>query len=236
MLELTKYFTNLIYPLHCAACVTPLHPLDEFGVCRQCVEQIRPNPKPYCRSCGRSVDKTLAPCAECRKRRFHFDRAYSAYLYEGALKELIHLFKYRSRISLSRLLGRLMADYLKENRELLSAIDVITYVPLSARRLRTREFNQSKVLALKIAEWSGIPVVDALAKRAHTRPQNELSRDERLANLSGAFEAKEEAAKGKNILLIDDVMTTGATFDECAKALKKSGAKGVACLALARGL
>jgi len=129
-----------------------------------------------------------------------------------------------------------MTDYLKENDDILAGIDVITYVPLSAKRLRVREFNQSKVLALKIAEESGIPVVDVLYKRGHTRPQNELSRDERLVNLSGAFEAKGETAKEKNILLMDDVMTTGATLDECSKTLKKSGAKTVTCLTLARGL
>ena len=236
MLELTKYFTNLIYPLHCAACKKRLHPLDELGVCEPCVARIRRNPKPHCQRCGRSLDNASMLCAECRRRPFHFDRAHSAYLYEGVLKDLIHLFKYRSRISLSRLLGRLMTDYLKENDDILAGIDVITYVPLSAKRIRVREFNQSKVLALKIAEESGIPVVDVLYKRGHTRPQNELSRDERLVNLSGAFEAKGETAKEKNILLMDDVMTTGATLDECSKTLKKSGAKTVTCLTLARGL
>src|SRR3989338_3415836 len=134
MLELTKYFTNLIYPLHCAACKTRLHPLDELGVCRICVDRIRRNPKPHCRSCGRSLDNASMLCSECGRRRFHFDRAHSAYLYEGALKELIHLFKYRSRISLSRFLGRLMTNCLKENADILTAIDVITYVPLSAKR------------------------------------------------------------------------------------------------------
>ena len=233
---IAKNLINLVYPIHCAVCGKGLGAYEHPGVCPACKSKIRPNPKPYCRSCGRTVEKDGLSCPDCRSERFHFDKAYSAYLYEDALKELIHLFKYNKRLSLSKMLSGLMVDFIKDNRELSNGIDVITFVPLANSRLRERGFNQSKVLAGEIAKDTGIPLSDALEKISSTKPQNELTRDERFVNLKGVFKARRNAGiKNLKVLLIDDVMTTGATFSECAKALVSGGAKEVRCLALARG-
>lgn len=235
--EVARHFINLIYPLHCAICKKTLGGLDEFGVCGFCISEIRPNPKPYCGSCGRSLQNTLKLCRECQKKRFHFDRAYSACLYEGALKDLVHLFKYSGRLSLASLLSKLMIDYIKENGEIINGIDLVTYVPLSGGGVfRKREFNQSGLLASKLSDEFDIAIADILKKAKRTRPQNELSRDERLVNLKGVFTVRGRRALGNEILLIDDVMTTGATLDECSKVLLASGARKVRCLTLARGL
>ena len=221
IVSVTKNFVNLIYPLRCAACGKSLNPVDEFGVCRVCLNKIRRNPKPYSRSCG----------------LFFFEKAYSACLYEGALKELIRLFKYKGRISLAKILSKLMIDFIKENDEILYGIDIITFVPIQARRLRERGFNQSRALALNLSKEFGIPVTDALKKTKLTKPQNELTRNERLTNLKNAFKARGRLKlKGNAILLIDDVMTTGATLSECSKVLLDAGAESVRCLTLARGI
>jgi ComF family protein len=238
IVSITKSFINLFYPLHCAACKKSLDPGNEFGVCDFCRGQIRQNPRPYCGLCGRSLKDNKKLCAECRRSKFYFTKAHSAYLYEGVLKELIHKFKYNRKLYLARMLSSLMADFIKENLKILDGIDTITYVPLSSRRLRTRGFDQAKVLASHLAMKFGVPLSDTLKKLKSTRNQNELSRDDRLVNLKGAFRMinNTDFLKGQRVLLIDDVMTTGTTLDECSKILLDGGAGKVSCLTLARGL
>jgi ComF family protein len=176
-------------------------------------------------------------CVECKKSRFAFDRTWSACLYEGVLKELLHLFKYKGKLALSGILCERMIDFIKNNREIIDGVDYITFVPLYSGWLNEREYNHSGVLASAVSAEFRIPVSKALAKRSRTRRQNELSRGERFTNLTDAFGTKDDTRlDGAKLLLIDDVMTTGATFNECAKTLKAAGAKEVRCLALARGL
>lgn len=237
MALIAKSFVDLVYPRRCANCGrdTAIH--NKLCLCGSCAGDIRRNPRPHCRTCGRPVDTAGAVCGECRKTKFYFTRAYSAYLYDGAFKEVIHLFKYKSRISLSGHLGMLMIEFIREEPGILKDIDIITVVPLDNRRLRDRGFNQSKALASRIAEEFAVPLADMLEKAVRTRHQNELSRDERLRNLDGAFRIRRDAAvRGLNILLIDDVMTTGSTLNECSKILIEAGAGSVRCLTLARGI
>lgn len=234
---IAKNLINLIYPLHCAACARPLDPINKERVCKGCLERIRQNPKPYCRKCGRSTDKGNSICAECRKTKLDFDRAWAACLYEGPMKELIHSLKYNGVLSLSTTLSRIINSFIMENSEILNGIDIVTYVPLHSNRMRKRGFNQSLILASNLSKEFAIPLSHALFKAASTRNQNELTRDERLVNLDGAFKLKSGMdLTGVKVLLIDDVMTTGATLSECAKVLKNAGAKVVRCLTLARGI
>jgi len=234
---LAKFGINLIYPLHCAYCKKRLNPLDSLGVCPLCIAKIKKNPKPYCVSCGRSVVRSPDLCPECRKARFSFKTAHSACIHEGILKELIHLFKYKGRLNLSNLLSGLMIDFIKENDYLLSGVDAVTFVPIQRRRIIKRGFNQSGILARDITKAFGLPLLDILKKVRKTKPQNELSRDDRLNNLNGAIRVNSRGRiNGLKILLIDDVMATGATLDESAKALLSGGAKEVRCLTLSRGI
>ena len=176
-------------------------------------------------------------CGECRKAHFYFERAYSACIYEGVLKELIHAFKYKQKVSLARLFAKLMVDFIKENDEIIKGVDMLTFVPLHSKRLWEREFNQSKIFALVISNTYGLRLADTLQKTKTTKPQNELPREGRLTNLTDAFMIKGQAPlDGLNILLVDDVMTTGATLSECSKVLLGTGAASVRCLTLARGM
>lgn len=215
---IAKSFINLLYPLHCFGCGKPLDPLDEFHLCAPCIGSIKSNAMP-------PFELETAPV-----------KAYSACLYEGASKELIHKFKYKDKTILARIFSKLMMDCIKENPELVD-IDLITVVPLHKTRLREREFNQSLLLAGPISKKFGIPLKNTLEKVRKTKYQNELLKGERMTNLKGAFKVCDTAEiGGRNILLIDDVMTTGATLGECAKTLLAGQAKSVRCFTFARGI
>ncbi|MFC1590685.1 ComF family protein [Candidatus Omnitrophota bacterium] len=233
---ISKNLVNLVYPLHCQVCKTPLDPMNNYHVCPACISRIRVNQRPYCVRCGRSVERPDAVCAECGRRKPCFHMARSPFLYEGVIKECIHLMKYGKKVCLAKLLSRLMARFLKENAELREAADLIVPVPLFARKLRERGFNQSKVLARGICAELHIPASDALVKSRPTRPQSDLSKEGRMGNIKGAFRVRgRNSVRGKVILIVDDVLTTGATLNECASVLAASGAARINVITLARG-
>jgi len=181
-----------------------------------------------------SIDKQ---CDECKRTDFAFDRAWSACLYEGVLKNLVQLFKYKGKLALSPILCDKITGFIKDNKEIIEGIDSITFVPLYNDWLNEREYNQSGILASAISREFGIPIIKPMEKIVRTKRQNELSREERLINLAGVFQIKgHDILTGRKVLLIDDVMTTGSTLSECASTLKGSGAKEVRCLTLARGM
>jgi ComF family protein len=163
-----------------------------------------------------------------------FDQAVSVGQFEGPLREAIHQFKYRPCRSLGKPLGEWMVDRIK----VLASIDMIVPVPLHARRLRQRGFNQSLLLAHRMSKRYGVPLSsDNLLRVRPTRPQVELTGDERIVNVAGAFALlRPFEIETKNIILIDDVFTTGATMNECAGVLKAAGAAQVTAFTLARAL
>jgi ComF family protein len=165
----------------------------------------------------------------CRSGRRGFDEAYCYGAYEGTLRKLIHLFKYSGMRGLAVPLAGLLADALPRDRQ----FDAVTAVPLHWRRRWQRGFNQSELLGKAVARRRGIPALKLLRRAAATRAQAGLSNSQRRENVAGAFVARRRVA-GMRILLVDDVMTTGATAGACARALKKAGARSVSILALAR--
>jgi ComF family protein len=165
----------------------------------------------------------------CRSGARAFDEAYCYGAYEGTLRQLIHLFKYSGMRALARPLGDVLAGALPRDRQ----FDAVTAVPLHWRRRWQRGFNQSELLGKAIARRRGIPLIHVLRRGAATRAQAGLSNSQRRENVAGAFRARHRVA-GLRILLVDDVMTTGATVSACARALKKAGARSVAVLTLAR--
>ena len=165
----------------------------------------------------------------CRSGRRGFDEAFCYGAYEGALRKLIHLFKYGGMRRLARPLGALLADALPRDRQ----FDLVTAVPLHWRKRWLRGFNQSELLGKAIARARGIRMRSVLRRQGATRAQAGLSNAQRRENVAGAFRARRRVA-GLRILLIDDVMTTGATAGACAVALKKAGARSVSLLTLAR--
>jgi competence protein ComFC len=219
---IAKNLLNLIYPVHCAGCGKALSVEGNASLCDKCLALIKTSP-------------FLGPIA--RDPRRYFSLARSACIYEGVLKELIHSFKYKGHISLARILSSYMIELAVKDKNMLEGINAVSFVPAYDSLTGSRDYNHSQVLAGIIARRFGLPLLDSLKKVRRTRPQNELSREERLVNLIGAFNVRDKRAVwGEKILLVDDVMTTGATLDECAKTLLENGATEVRCLTLSKGI
>lgn len=230
---------NWIYPVDCAACGGPATERRLPCFCRACWETIHPITGPICPCCGRPFDSNLAlayspghHCASCREQPPAYDQAFSPFRYEGALERAICLYKYRRRVALAGPLAQLALTW----QARLPPVDVVIPVPLHPQRLRTREFNQALLLADRIASRLERPLVyEDLQRLRPTPPQTQLDRAERARNVRHAFAVRPSAdLQGRRVLLVDDVMTTGATVGECAKALRQAGVTSVVVLTVAR--
>lgn len=210
--------------------------------CRGCLSAVAPLTSPFCPRCGvmfrsRAGDDHL--CGRCLEQPPAFRMARAAFAYDRSLVDVIQCFKYKGKTRLAgplgALLGRTFARYWEGE-----AVDLVLPVPLHPRRLRRRGFNQSDLLLRKWQKRAGPaavpPIASGVLRRARTTvPQAGLGRREREANIRGAFAVRRpEQVIGRHILLVDDVITTGTTVGECARALLDSGAARVDVLALAR--
>jgi len=230
---------DIVYPKTCLACKNRLKAssIDNL-ICVQCWDKIKKNMPPFCHSCGRHLEKsnfTKNICPACLKIKLHFDRAFSPCAYTDIIKELIHQFKYNNKDYLGLPLSRLMIEFIKEYNLPMDYIDFVVPIPLHKTRLREREFNQAEILSRHIAETFKKEMLSgALQRHRHTKRQADLEVNERLLNVQGSFSVTSGAhIKGKNILLVDDVLTTGATSSEAASALKNAGVNIVFVLTLA---
>ncbi len=228
---------DLLFPPRCQVC----QEFDAQPLCERCRQGIRLIAPPFCERCGRPFDPLAqgAPiCSECRQGEFRFDGARSAGRFEGTLREAIHALKYHGRTRLAQPLGEMLvncwARFACATDD--APVRLIVPVPLHRTRYRQRGFNQSELLAQVVAQAHGFALNTTCLQRVRpTRPQIELSRSERADNVRGAFEVSDPSAvQGQVVLLVDDMFTTGATLNECARALRRAGAQRVYCLTLAR--
>lgn len=234
---------NLLYPDSCFMCAVPIAHQCECGVCGNCwqrIQELRIS-APWCACCGlpfHGFDPGPGHlCSDCMTEPPPFSGGRSYGYYEAELSRLVLEFKFKGRRALARLLGPLLAATFSDcwKRE---DIDLIVPVPLHPARKRERGFNQSELLARELACAVAVPVqTDIIRRGRHTLPQVGLSDPERLRNMRGAFVCgKQQAAAGRRVLLIDDVMTTGATVRSAALALLEGGALRVSVLTLARAV
>ncbi|GJQ60500.1 MAG: amidophosphoribosyltransferase [Candidatus Scalindua sp.] len=230
---------DLLYPRICFGCNIGISEEESVHICNTCRESIRKNEAKRCYKCGLilglgaySSDKG---CSECKKINLRFERGFFVSDYTGPLREVIIHYKYHKQEMLAKPLAELMIKKLL-NEGVITEIDVLVPVPLHWKKKLSRGFNQSELFAKRISKELQIPIsVNNLSNCKHTLSQTRLSRSERNKNVSGAFAVrKPELFLKKRILLIDDVLTTGITASECARILKKAGAKKVFLLALAR--
>lgn len=239
-----KSLIDLIYPPRCPICQAFLQDQitllgnQNLPFCRACLEEFTPIKSPICSLCGRPFSEGVEHdrvCEDCLRRRPSYDIARAPYLYEGALMSAIHELKYAQKSHLADSLGSLLASFAQTWIGELKG-SLIMPVPLHPRRLRSRGFNQSLLLGRRVASKTGSDLdFLSLRRTRFTKPQTELSSEERQKNVRKAFEVvKPPAVKGRTIVLVDDVATTGSTLNECAKALKRAGADSVLCLVLAR--
>lgn len=225
--------TVLLAPT-CAACARPLDFPTQGPVCAACWAAIVPMRPPICDSCGDSLPswRTLVPgdsrCAPCRQGPNHVVRGRAIGPYEGSLRAIVHALKYGGRRSLAGPLAALMRVH---GGDVLAGADVCVPVPLHRARQRSRGFNQASDLARHL----GLPVAIALRRVRRTPSQTDLPADERHANVRGAFRgARRIRVRGLVVVLVDDVSTTGATLDACARVLLDAGAREVRALTAAR--
>jgi ComF family protein len=202
-------------------------------ICTECWQGILPHNDPGCQRCGKPfVSGISTTCAECIQSEPAFESARSFGSYSGTLKKAVNLFKYHG---IKRLAGPL-SDIM--HRISIPSVDAVIPVPLYKKRLRQREFNQSALLAKRISEHLGIPLIlDCLIKVSDTTPQVGMNSKDRFKNVKKAFIIKDSSViRDRNILLVDDVFTTGATVRECSGILKKAGARNVYVITLAHGV
>jgi len=219
----------------CVACGDVLDQPTRGPVCASCWRSIRQLSPPLCDRCGdslptwRAISAALACCARCRRTVPAVDRARSVGAYDGALRAVVQALKYEARRSLARPLAEMMRV---RGADLLVDAACVVPVPLHASRRRHRGFNQAGDLARHI----GLPVIHALRRTRDTATQTGLSAARRHRNVRDAFAPTRAAGQvaGLTVVLIDDVSTTGATLDACARALKDAGVKEVRALTAAR--
>lgn len=228
---------DLIFPKTCFGCKKRLSPIAEIYICPLCLNKICKLQPPFCKTCGRPVEPLSERCPDCTGQNFYFSRGFTSNLYEGLIKDCIHNFKYNSYTYLGGTLAFFMADFAKRYIDI-DKIDAIASIPLHWQRKRDRGFNQSAILAEILSKNFRIPYTSTgLSRIKSIQPQVELPRKERISNVLDVFKVKNpKKILDKRILLIDDVFTTGATFNECSRVLMECGAKDVWVFSLARGI
>jgi ComF family protein len=221
-------------------------------LCLSCSTRFSPVSSPYCTQCGRTFKSRVGnshQCGDCIQKKSHCAHVRSTGMYDGALMAVIHAFKYKHKIQLAGPLGRLLFSAFIQYDEI-QTVDYVMPIPLHVSRLKNRGFNQAFLL---IREWphlirafhdggesgNGAHSVfinhNCLIRKTKTISQTGLGKDQRAQNIKGAFRVTEPSLIfGKRILLVDDVYTTGATAEECARTLIASGATSVSVLTLAR--
>lgn len=229
---------DLIYPRTCQECGGPADH-DARYFCWDCLAEFIYVESPYCSLCGDPVPGTIDHeyiCFNCSRTTPHFDRARSAVRYDGVAGRALRAFKYAQATWLSRDLALLLHACITTHYDLLQ-IDALCYVPMHPVKRRQRGYNQAQLLAGDLARIMRKPVIRrALARARLTESQTNLTASERISNVKGVFApGRRRGIEGRTILLVDDVMTTGATVNDCARALKEAGAKAVWVATVARG-
>ncbi len=225
---------DLLYPPRCSVCrATGADPL-----CPRCRLEFIPVPAPFCLRCGCPLRITVARlCPSCRTEEPPYLAARSLTLFEGRMRRAIHRLKFEHRRELGPPLGDLLAFFVQQTAAL-GRPELVVPVPLHPGRQQERGYNHALLLAQPVARALTIPVLaDGLLRVSATAPQTTLRREQRWANVFNAFRVSAECAdgvRGRFILLVDDVMTSGATAAECARVLRQSGAARVAVATLAR--
>lgn len=243
--QLVTGLLDLVYPPCCLVCGARM---SEGVFCAECRQSIKPIPPPFCDRCGAPITPDRQVCAVCEEGHeppFAWSQALGQYT--GTLRDAVHRLKYHGKRSLAEPLGQMLAASMDIAPSPLlpadpapgqPAFDAVIPVPLDAWRMRQRGFNQAEKIARVVARERGWRLqTDLLARVRRTPSQTALSSEARAENVHGAFTAHfPHQLTGLNILLVDDVITTGATVRACAEAARAAGAARICVVALARGL
>lgn len=237
---------DLIYPPVCAVCNEGL---DAGCLCNSCIESFRRIEAPYCDRCGEPIRRDKLICRRCEhEANPHYDWSFAAFQYNGPMLRAVHRLKYDGMIGLADPLGNLFADALRSEpffarpspgaTNSSRQFDLVVPVPLHPSRQRARGFNQAEALARTLGEQCEYPVLTNIIKRVRrTSTQTTMSSEARAMNVRGAFAVVDRGSLfQKNVLLVDDVLTSTATAREIARVLMEAGANCVCVVALARSI
>ena len=236
-----RSFIDLLYPSVCEPCGQAVE--QGHSLCNHCSQELPRVSEPFCKKCGELFDgqiNQIFRCSNCEgiKHDYEFARAALKGLEDSFA--LVHGLKYERKFFLARSLAIFLDEALEADQRFLEFRDALLVpVPLYWRRQKWRKGNQSYELSRGLTQLNGIPTINALKRIRATSTQTKLNRKQRLTNLHGAFQISKrhaEAVVGKDVILVDDVFTTGATAHECARVLKREGkARRVAVITLVRG-
>lgn len=234
---------DLLYPPLCVVCRTALS--DGRALCDSCDADLPRLAEPFCKTCGEAfegeIDRAFV-CPNCSKLKFHFEFARPATVRDARTLDMIHRLKYGRELHLAKDLGRLAAESFADPRlaPALAGGWPLIPVPLHRKRLQHRHFNQAEEISRVLSFHTGLPLLRALQRTRSTEHQTALTRSQRLENLRGAFSITPAgrsriAREPAGAILVDDVLTTGSTVDECAKTLRRAGYQSVFVVTVMRG-
>jgi ComF family protein len=237
--ELWPALRDILFPLSCLACGAGLKGCQDISFCQVCLQNVRLIRAPFCTTCGKPFDNSTGEnhlCGYCLKHEWNFTRARAVVCYQAPVAEAVKVFKYSGKMHGLETFAALTRQYYLHHP--LPEPDLILPVPLHPKRLRKRGFNQALVLGRKLFPGSKERIdPHVLERHKWTCPQTGLKGAERRRNVKNAFRVKNtEKIKNKKVLLVDDVLTTGATVNECARILLKSKAADVEVFTFARAI
>lgn len=237
--KIGEWFLNLLYPVRCPVCSQIVVPRGN-RICISCKEKLVYVEEPMCKKCGKPIlVKEQEYCYDCTKRQFHFEYGCSVWVYNQYMKKSIADFKYHNKKEYVTFYVDELVKYCgKKIRHM--DISAIIPVPLHKKRQRQRSYNQAELLAKGVGERMEIPVITGyLLRKKNTIPQKALNDKERIKNLEQAFQIEQKKIKQfacpDNVLLVDDIYTTGSTIEACSNVLIKSGVKKVFFISLCIG-
>lgn len=223
-------FLDALFPdgVSCVCCNKELSANTRDNLCAECMEDVLSFSHHRCQVCGVEIKNEADYCTRCMNFDRFFEKNRSPLKYEGVGEKLIKKLKFGGKLYVAEELAKLMCDeYINESY----CCDLVCYVPMSDSEKKKRGFNQAELLAEHISKRLNLPLKNALIKTKDTSDQKHLLGKERRENLKGVFSViAPQDIKGKTVVLIDDVFTTGATVNECSRTLKKAGAKGIYAL------
>ena len=240
------FFT--FFPAQCRICDAPLVEVSRLPVCSTCLEAVRPLQGAFCNLCGEALLSPLfegrpeALCGLCQRAHPPFEKAVAYGSYEGGLRDLIHLLKYHQVRPVANILGRKLAEAMAHLEPSIPPGNIaVIPVPLHRHKKIQRGFNQSETLVRAALKHLARPdrfelITNVLVRRRETESQIGRTRHQRRENLRGAFAAVGEQVRGRDVLLVDDVFTTGTTASECSRVLRRAGAARVWVATVARTL
>lgn len=212
---------NLFFTNHaCLSCRREIPDGTSFSLCKDCLENLEKIEGNVCKICGEKILEGNNYCDICKNMKFEFDQSRSYAIYSDVASNIVKRLKYGSK----KYYADHIAEMMHENLDYFRGVDCLTFVPIGNKRRKERGFNQAEEIARSLSKLTNIPVVDILEKTGSERHQAGLTQKERRANLAGTLVLKDVTnnIKGKVIMIIDDVFTTGSTLSECAKVIKKN--------------